>query len=308
MQISRPLVAFAFVKESIDNTGDFVQGLVPLFTPIVREFEGNDFSPIEFSEALNRLYGLLVRPEVIEDWARRLADHGLLHPVEEDGEIVRYINMAPKDAAEPINDEDIEYLLDEFVAYVSSKLREVDTVLDQLQVEDAIFKRLKSMDFHDLIHKRQPSLVPERRLRLRSGNVGEEDENEELEFDSLEARLDFLCANYALGLRKSSPEKFDILFQIAGGALISEVVLYLRAPPKQGQDASNLSIYLDPPIVLDAMDLGNEEEYEFAHSLLEQLRNANASLKIFNSGVDELKRIFHRIIRAYPVDADTRYI
>ena len=35
---------------------------------------------------------------------------------------------------------------------------------------------------------------------------------------------------------------------------------------------------------------------------------ASASLKIFNSGVDELKRIFHRIIRAYPVDADTRYI
>ncbi len=56
MEFSRPLLMFAFVKESLDSTGDFVQGLMPLFIPIVKELAGEDFRPSQFAEALNRTF------------------------------------------------------------------------------------------------------------------------------------------------------------------------------------------------------------------------------------------------------------
>lgn len=297
MKFSRPLLTFAFVKESLDNTGDFVQGLMPLFIPIVKELAGEDFRPSQFAEALNNLYGLHVRPEVIEDWAKRLADQGLLHPVEENQEIVRYINIAPEDAQDELKRSEVDEILDEFIEYILKKLAEHDISVEITQIEEAIFDRLKTMEFHDLFYKQQPSHLRDTTLRLPVAEEETESDHDE-ESDVLEAHLDYLCASFALGLRDSAPGKFDVLLQIAGGALVSEVVLDLRTPPRAGQDASSLTVYIDAPLIIDALNIAGEEEYEFAHALLTELRELKASLRLFNSGADEIRRIFHSVLEA----------
>lgn len=72
MHATRPLIAFAFLADKFDQTGDIVQGLMPLFEPLVRARAGQPFNPAELAKALSDYYGMNVHPWAIEDWIRRL--------------------------------------------------------------------------------------------------------------------------------------------------------------------------------------------------------------------------------------------
>src|SRR5437899_2912863 len=76
--ITPALITFAFVRERIEQTGDMVSGLVPLFAPIIKERSGQIFDANLFAKDLNKFYGILVSPLIVKDMEPRLAKAKLL--------------------------------------------------------------------------------------------------------------------------------------------------------------------------------------------------------------------------------------
>lgn len=307
MPASRPLLMFAFVKEEFDRTGDIVQGLMPLFAPIIRARTNKDFDPTTFSSDVNKYYGIRVHPYVAEDWAPRLARAGLLHPVKSGDEIIRYINLTPN---LPPADEfqlRVNQLLDEFAEFIKAGMSEHEIRMNDQEIEGALFKRLATMEFLDILNKPEISFAKSKTLTLTKSPVTTTaDINESLtEAELNEARLDVLCAAYALRLHKERPGDFDLLADIAGGALISEVVLGLRVPPSMKNDLSEMRIYFDSPLLLDLLNIGDNEAYDAITFLLDDLKALNAKLCTFTHCIDEmhgvLTSVFHALATRAPV-------
>ena len=294
MQYSRPLLTFAFVKSALETTGDFAQGLMPLFAPIIRRNAHTDFDAKKFADEVNEYYGIKMHPYVADDWRDRLVKEGYLHAVERDGLIERYINLNPDVQEDGEYQAKCEALLDEFVNYVEDEFEKHRLTVEKAIIENAIYSRLKSMEFISILNKKDKSSIPSKTLEL-PRETPESDETEKI--DPLETKFDVACAAFALNLRNDDLEKFNLLSEIAGGALISEVVLGLRVPPRIGQEANGLMVFIDGPLALDALNVADEEEYEFAEMLLLNLKNMGAVLCIFRRSVDEIERILYSVTK-----------
>lgn len=296
MPISRPLITFAFVKSEFEKTGDIVQGLMPLFAPIIKKNARKDFSPKEFSKEVNRYYGIELHPYVAEDWAVRLCESGYLHAVEQGGNNIRYINRNI-DLPEPsINIIQIDKIIDEFVTYIESGLIESTIKIDREKIESSIFERLTTMEFLNALRKKAAYKPPDNTLRISSTGTEGQKENH---VDALEAKLDSLCASHALRLLRHKPADFELLSAIASGALVSEVVLGLRIPPSPGKIAKNLSVYLDAPLVIDALGIADDEECECARMILKELVELGGTLCMFRRSVDELSHVIAAALQSH---------
>lgn len=294
MEYSRPLLTFALVKQSLEKTGDFVQGLMPLFAPIIKKNAHKDFDAKEFVKAVDEYYGIRMHPYVADDWRDRLTKEGYLHAVERDGLIERYINLDPDVPIGPSYADRYNALLDDFGDYIDDAFRKRGLQVKRTTIETAIFNRLKTMEFLSILKKRDKSSTPSNVLSLATEKTDEEDDEQ---IDLIETQFDVLCAAFALKLHQSDQDKFALLSEMTGGALISEVVLGLRVPPKSGQSAQGLMVFVDAPLALAALNLADEEEYEFIHLLFNDLRNMGASLRIFLRSIEEIERIIFSIIK-----------
>ena len=76
--LSHHLFHFALVHEEFNKTGDITRGLLPLFSPIFSDKEGETYDPSEVSEAMNQLYGIEMHPLVAEELAPKLLEKGVL--------------------------------------------------------------------------------------------------------------------------------------------------------------------------------------------------------------------------------------
>ena len=94
MEISRSLIAFAFIAEKYKETQDITQGLMPIFAPIVAENAGQEFIPSEFAKSVMEAYGIRMHPHVAESFAPKMEAAGLIEsrPVSEG--LVSYTNIA----------------------------------------------------------------------------------------------------------------------------------------------------------------------------------------------------------------------
>jgi hypothetical protein len=72
------VLAYAFVSDHFEQSGDLISGFLPLFAPAIERHAGELFNPAIFCEDLNTLFGIKMNPLAAEALAPRLAVTGLL--------------------------------------------------------------------------------------------------------------------------------------------------------------------------------------------------------------------------------------
>jgi hypothetical protein len=87
---SKELIAFAYVQEDYQRTGDITKGLMPLFAPIIHDQAGDIFVAAEFAKKVQEKYDIAMRPIVAESLIPKLVESGLLTKEEQSKYIAVY--------------------------------------------------------------------------------------------------------------------------------------------------------------------------------------------------------------------------
>lgn len=285
MTYSRSLVTFAFVRDALQS-GDIVAGLFPLFAPAIKRRHGKTFDPAVFAKDLEELCGLAVHPYIIEDWAPRMAQHELL--IEHDKELVGTRSVTTYICADPNIPDlvDLESrivrLFDGFETYAKVLLKSHGlTAPARAVLERELVTRIQSMGFDNILAKPDRGnganvLTLERRPAEQSP-------------DQHEAQImDVICATFIIELHRRQPEQFALVTELAAGALAAEVVLSFRVPPKTGSSFKGMKVFLDSPLILDLLDVGGQEERDFARYLVDALRKEGAIVATYEHNVGEI--------------------
>jgi hypothetical protein len=292
---SRSLVTFAFVREALEK-GDIVAGLFPLFAPAIKRRSGKIFDPQVFARDLDELYSLAVPPFVIEDWAPRMAQAGLLITRDRqsagDARFVSYVCADPNVPNAADIESRIVHLFGMFSAYARPLFEENGLeVPASSDLERALVKRIQSTDFQDILSK------PERTIDLPTQTRSKRRKPSNVQHAA--QLMDVVCASFLIDLRRNDPEQFEFITDLAGGALAAEVVLSFRVPPKTGSSFAKMQVFLDSPLILDLLDVGTREEQEFADYLLKALKSEGARLVTFDHNVREITEIVNNVNQAY---------
>lgn len=285
MEVSRALVAFAYVSEAFEQTGDIAVGLVELFAPLLAEDRGKRFDPERFVDRVKDVLDIEMHPYAAETLIPRLAERGYLTERAHTGDFVEYVVADIKIEDPAIAEADVAELLDSFDQFVKRHAYGTEDLKENnLSLHDELLNRLMRPEFLDLIRKPDESDPRQPILRLKTP------ESEAHEEKSLAARLDVLVASFILEVRNAEPEMFDLVSDISGGALLAEVVLNTQTPTDATKGISDVTIFIDGPLVMDALGMntvGHSREY--ASRLFDQLRDAGATLSVFEHTVEEIR-------------------
>lgn len=290
MNATRPLIAFAFVKEEFDRTGDIVRGLMPLFEPIFASMAGNPFDPRKFSDQVKLSYGLHINVLVVEDWVTRFEQSGFLESVG-DKYSKSYVCKPQSNSPNLETVEQTQAMLGELVDHVSERLVARRFNIARDAVEQAVIDRLRRPDFLNLLLKPELSRKIGSTLSL-PGNVVDV-------APDLEAAIDYVLAARLIWMADERPGQFQSVTNVAAGALVSEVVFNLRQPPAVGQKSGGTLAFLDSPLLLDLLDLADHKQHSYISELLIDLKKTGFRPYTFEHNISEVRSILKATLEQY---------
>jgi len=288
MVLSRPLIAFAFLAEKFEETGDLAQGLMPLFAPIISKHEGQEFSAEDFSEDVSNYYGIRVHPWAVQDWLSRLERERYVEKVSLAGGLYSYRYLKSPVDVKTIEETDVTKLLEVFCKHAQKRFEVQGIAISKATLEQGFFDRLVSMDFLSIVLKpeapKEPPKYTKDTLRLPVSTVQDEDRHRQEQ----EAQIDYVCADFILTTSVENPGLFEILVQITCGALVAEVILDFQVPAKK-VEFKNLTVYLDAPFIMDLLDLSYPENVRYSGELFKQLKDTSARISVFPHSIEEMR-------------------
>ncbi|HUW27634.1 MAG TPA: hypothetical protein VMV97_03395 [Sulfuriferula sp.] len=283
----RSLLAYAFLAQATRGEGDLLSGLAPIFKPIARLHAGERFDPNEFSKIVESVYGLKVHPWAVEDIAPRLEKAGLLVRTQHSGEVHEYSYAEITGDFDAVTEEDIRRVIHQFVEFARPILQQNNLPVDERALENGFLAQLVDMNFVSILLKPDRSKEDSRKnSTLTVKKPAEQAEWEQT--NAARAKIDVLCAAFIVNAYHSDPNLYAMLMQIATGALVSEVILNLQ-DPGQTVSLNGLTVILDTPFLMSALNLSSEEEHTFALEICNQLREKGAQLAAFSHSIDELR-------------------
>jgi len=85
----RQLITYAVVSQELNNSDDFLLGLMPFFDPIINEMDGQIFDAYTFSEKIVEQLDWPVNPDVVTELLPRLEGAGRVERIaDDDGDAV----------------------------------------------------------------------------------------------------------------------------------------------------------------------------------------------------------------------------
>ena len=283
MKSTRALLTFAYVADQFTKTHDIVQGLMPLFAPLISKRAGTPFDPEQFAEDVMTTYDLELHPYVAEEFAGRLSASGFLHADHQSG-TVHYTNLRCEIPDPPIHEEQLRELVDGFCVFSKRLLERIDSDVPTEELQAAFLDRLVQPDFLDLLLRPdKPSKNP-KLLTLKQQDAPESNES-----PNIEQQFDYLVASYILHVSEESPDLFELVVGAASGALVSEVILDLQHPLSDAQPLADIQVAVDSPLILDALELGHDGATEYAKKLIEQIQYVGAIPIVFADTIEEIK-------------------
>lgn len=302
MAANRALIAFAFVADRLEAGGDIGDGLIPLFSPVAAKLAGKIFDPIQFAQEVSTFYGIRMHPFAAEDQVDRLVRADLLRRlVSSENVAAAYQYSAPELPPQRIEEADVTGLLVAFQSHADAVLNKLGVTIGVQTLQEAFLERLVHPHFLSIILKppvkTAVSISSEHTLSLKPDpeRLAAEQERE------LEAKLDVLCASFIEEVRDTDQDRFEIIVKITQGALLCEVVLNIQASGS-AKDLSRLTVYLDAPFLMAALDLGDPTAKRYARELLQQLRDAKARVATFVHCIEELKVNLKGVVEKFELD------
>lgn len=238
------LVHFSFIQESLIKTNDVIEGILPLFAPLLDEKKGEVFNASEFSRKIQDVYGLDIHPYVIESFALKFKAKGWL--TQAGGLLTYSMSSISTTEKKELIDNEIQDLVSDF-----------EKTHFNIYPED----ESKCIDFRKQMHL------------IMSKHKLSSDENSDLE-----KRLSYSFSKLTLEyeLTKGSD---NIISSIYSGIVISQVILSLNEPLlDETFSLENTLVIIDTPIILAALGFHGKIEESLSRKFLNNLHNLKAKL------------------------------
>jgi hypothetical protein len=282
----RSLIAYAFLAQASRGEGDLLDGLAPIFKPVAKLYQGQRFDPKQFTTTLAEMYGLRISPWAAEDLAPRLERAGLLAKVGVSERAHEYVYADVKQTFDEVTEHDIAAIVQRFKEFAIPVLQQLGTPIRE-DLEDGFLRELINMEFVGILLKpEQVARASRGPATLTLGKAAEQGASNDEK--AAKSRFDVLCAAFVLDTFHKDKPLYELIVRVATGALISEVILNFQDPGDH-VSLSGLTVILDTPFLMSAVDLSSEESYVLASAMCEQLREHGAKLAVFSHSVDELK-------------------
>jgi hypothetical protein len=291
-QIPRSVLAFAYLADHYARTADLATGLVPLFAPIVSRLEGRRFEPAEFAAGVKELYGISMHPYAAEALAPMLARSGMLNEKRYSPGASSYHYAKCSLPEIPFTESDVQRVCSAFHDFACSKLSAVGLSASVAETQDAFLSRLTRPQFMRIILRPDREQVSAKTLTLKRS----QDKDDEV---GPEGHFDYLVARFLTETIVGDTKEAELMVGISSGALLSQVVLDLRDPPKHGEHLPGLKVVIDTSLICDALDLGLEHAQPYAKLLIEQVKQAGAEPVIFDYTLDEIRRVLRSPLENY---------
>ena len=292
---SRQLISFAFVAEQYEATGDIVQGLLPLFAPLIQKRAGHRFDPRLFVQDVKETYDIYMPLSTAQDLAPRLHSAGYLQEAFGNEAGITYKNVdylkVPGEEKAALSEAQISEAIEEFAEFCKPFLdRYPEIKYSSEELESEFLNRLVQMDLTAFHFPDSGMYKQAANATISLGSKGEAERSQEAYIPELASHIDFLAASFIVSLQENEPKKFELLVEIATGAVLAEVVLGLQSPPTKGQYLPHLTAFLDGPLLIDALGVSGSERREYALEILSALKAHKIQAKCFSHTVEEMRR------------------
>lgn len=289
---AREAITYAFVAKAFGEAKGALHGLTPLFAAAIATHAGQILESSAIASTLNEMFDLDVSPLVVEGMVPALLTEGVIEEVSSADGIYRCLGSSRLETGtEKVA---VESLFDDFRKKASEALGahgleatadEIDTsLLDALTTSDVL-----SISLNNDATKFKPGV-----LTLRKAP-------EDISAMQVKSRaLTFLSAEFIRDCLIEGGERAATLVSASWGALIAEVVLSLQRPTDSLQ-MTDLTVYVDGPILLDSLDLGAESDVTHAQELVRLIKKAGARLCTFEHMFHEMQEV----LRSFLVNIDS---
>ena len=233
--LSRETISFSFIATGITQSGDVIDGVIPIFTPILRQMAENSsvFVPQDFASTFTKSYGLPMTPLVAQSLAPKMVNAGFLVP--RTGHPDSFVICTSSISSQEMDNigvgelqKQFDELLDEFCLYVRQYAAEENIPPKSQDIKDGFRKRILTLDFLNAMSSswKMPQDAP-----LDMTDI-ETSMDTTAHTSVCEFYLDVLSASFIWSLRDESPQKFQILESLVKGTLNFRSCLYSRATPR----------------------------------------------------------------------------
>jgi hypothetical protein len=279
----RTLLAYCALASRLSTSGvGPMEALAPFFAAACKKFCRLTFDADQFSAAVNEQYGIVIPRLAVLGLAEELHHAGILTILSRTAHTVvyRYSDQMPgSDAENALTEREIELVLNSFVMTCRLDKRLQNWPDDKLH--QALLDRLLNVDSMRILVRREASITSKT-----SASTLQLKHPPSPAHDATELHLDFLVSQFLMDLRDNDSTNFDRVSSVAFANMAAEAVACFREPPAAMPSLSDLTVYLDSPLLLDM--LGVNEEYEaYGKELLDVIRANGVTTAVFEHSVTE---------------------
>lgn len=283
---TREAITFAFVANAFERRNDAMHGLVPLFAAAIGAHEGQIFSSEAIANEVNSTFDFNISPLVVEGLVPALVNEGLLESfiaVGSDHALYKCLKETPSERSVDTSGA-VQALFDRYREYSRSELNLHSIACSDGEIDASLLDALTASDMLHVSLGRDVSKFRGRTLSLKKEPEAIDPQK------TLRQALAYLSATFIQTCINSGASETRVLVQASWGALVSEVVLALQRPNEETK-LDNLTIFFDGPVLLDALDLGDELSANYAKDLLILAQRSGARLCTFSHMLVEMQEI-----------------
>ncbi len=294
MNVSRPVIAFALLRQSSDLLQtDLLGGVSILIRPLVSDLAGHLYDAEVLAGRMAKAYGISLPANALEEFMPRLIAAGVLQVEELAGGLHRaiYTEQDQQPIVDPREEQEFQALIDDFLAFVKPLLTEAKRSIEDDSLVSGFLTHLSTFDFSS-IHARP--IVSEGADKSTIQGPSAKEKKALSEQLAQGAAIDVLVAAYVSNLKEINPLRLALLARVADGALGAELVLDLQAPSSVPR-LTNTTVVVDTPILLSYLDLSSRQDYEAAQKLIKQVTAAGAKVVAFQHSIEEAEGVLSAI-------------
>lgn len=281
---SKELFAYAFIAQEYLASGSALDGVSRLLAHLVSQRSGSIFSSETISKDVSTALGLELSPLVVEGLVPSLEKAGVLEALTNASGDVSYKCKKLDEKHYFLKESEVLEILAKFRTFATGLLSDHKLRFKDEDLDNAFLSFLVTADFLSSWFQADKSEFRGNVLSLNKQETVSEDVR-------LHRSLDTVCALFVRDVGVKDEALFGKLVEISWGAVLVEVVTALQvgAASATASGLSDLAVFVDSPILLDLLDLGDEEQHKYAEDLFDLLVRSKASVMTFSHVVEEMR-------------------
>jgi hypothetical protein len=277
-----------------DGSGNVMEGLLPFFDPILRQYNGSKLDPDVIASAIRDTYKWNFNADLVEAFVPYLERHDwIVADIPGNKDTTYTIKMSDVGQSEP-SDKTVESEL----RNIAMQFKEFANALSPLtaiprdveEFEDILVEWLlyveafseKSIDFKTDVRRAQSGTLRQFIEVPNTTSLRDEDK--------------FLCARFVKHAIKEDQGSAEVLARIAAIGLLTEVVQDF-VKPITAIDKTDLVVYLDAPVAMELLGVSGRSARENTAPIVVEMLRMGASVRIFGQSIAEISNSLQAVLK-----------